>query len=602
MSSLWRPAHMLRPEKSLAMPRHVVFYDTETTMTHLANGSTEHRLRLGWGCYWRRGYGRHLERETWFPFTDVKSFWSWLFGLTQEKVRLWVLARNIAFDFTICEGWRWLKSEGYKLKFYYGSGCTTIISVRKGKRSIVFLDSMNWFPESLRKTGERIGIEKGVVDFDNVTDSELSGYCRNDVMIEKVHFQEFVAFLEKNNIARLCYTRGSTAMSAFLFRHYHTPIYIHNNQEATRLERDAYKGGRVECFHIGPLKNGPYYVVDVNSLYPYVMQHYEYPTKYVSKHRRMSTRVLARTLKTRSVVANVLINTDEPAYAVRRTRTVFPVGRFRVTLCSPELEYALSHGHLESVGECVVYERHPVFRSFVDAFYGMRRRFKEAGSRDYEQFCKYIMNSLYGKFGQKAEKWIKISDCPNEPDRVEFLIYADRPGIRKLRYLMGQCFELTSYGEAYDSFPGVAAHVTAYGRCELWSLMQKAGVGNYYYCDTDSLMLNAKGMKALEKDLSQTELGMLKIEETCNEIELRGLKDYTTSCKVVTKGIRKTAEKIAEGVYRQDQWPSLSGLLRKGQDEPYTVKQITKHLKRTYTKGNVSPVGDVLPFVFDVGS
>lgn len=600
MSQLWRPAHRLKGEKSLAMPRHVVFFDTETRMTTLADGSVEHRLRLGWACYWRRGSDRHLAREEWHAFKSVGSFWRWLFSHTQDKVKLWVLARNVTFDFTVCEGWKHLRAAGYKLKFFYSAGVVTILSVKRGKSSIVFLDSMNWFPESLRATGERIGIKKGDVDFDNVTDSALSAYCKNDVLIEKHHFQDFVTFLESNSLARLCYTRGSTAMSAFLFRHYQTPIWIHNNREAIDLERDAYKGGRVECFHIGHLTRGPYYVVDVNSLYPYCMRSFTYPTKYLRKHRRVSLSTLRKLLSKRAVVANVLIKTDEPAYAVRRQRTVFPVGRFRVTLCTPELEYAMSHGHIESVGSTVVYERHPVFTGFVDAFYSLRQEFKSRGVAEYEQFCKYMLNSLYGKFGQKAEKWEKIADCPDEPDRTEFLIYVDRPGMRKLRYLMGQCFELVSYGEAFDSFPGIAAHVTAYGRMVLWSLMQKAGAGHYFYCDTDSLMLDAVGLDRLAGDLSDTVLGKLKVEETTDAIELRGLKDYSTSCKVVTKGIRKSAVEIRKGVFRQEQWPSLTGLLRQPHGQPYTVKQITKHLDRTYTKGEVTKCGDVRPFVFDV--
>ncbi|GAH54119.1 unnamed protein product [marine sediment metagenome] len=120
---------------------------------------------------------------------------------------------------------------------------------------------MNWFVESLEKTGKRIGIPKMKIDFATCTKPELSIYCKNDVLIELENFKLFIRFLEGNKVARLCYTRGSTAMAAFLLSHYTTKIYIHNNKQAIDLERDAYKGGRVECFCLGKFHNENYYIL-----------------------------------------------------------------------------------------------------------------------------------------------------------------------------------------------------------------------------------------------------------------------------------------------------------------------------------------------------
>ncbi|GAI86888.1 unnamed protein product [marine sediment metagenome] len=89
--------------------------------------------------------------------------------------------------------------------------------------------------------------------------------------IEIENFKRFIKFLEANNVSRLCYTRGSTAMAAYLFGHYKNKIYIHNNKEAIDLERQSYRGGRCECFYLGELKDESYYFLDVNSLYPFVL-------------------------------------------------------------------------------------------------------------------------------------------------------------------------------------------------------------------------------------------------------------------------------------------------------------------------------------------
>lgn len=600
MGQIKRPCHRIKGERSLAMPRNLLFFDTETTMTTKDDGSTEHRLRLGWACYWERSYGRHKGQEIWTSFTDAETFWQFVFSHTQAKQKLWCIARNVGFDFTVLEGWKHLREGGYKLKFFYASGVTNIISVYRPDSAIVLLDSMNWFVESLEKTGERIGIPKMHVDFETVNDSDLSVYCKNDVRIELENFKRFIAFLEENKISRLCYTRGSTAMAAYLFRHYNHSIWIHNNSEAIDLEREAYKGGRVECFRLGDFTGGPYTVVDVNSLYPFVMREYEYPCKYDRKERYPTLPEFADFLKEYAVVARVIVDTTEPVYALRGQRTFFPIGRFVCTLCTPELIYAMEHNQLVSIEKCFLYERADLFKSFVDTFYALRLRFKSEGIDEYVELCKKILNSLYGKFGQKAEEWTKIGDCPDEPDRYEDLIYADKPNMHKLRYLMGQCFELTSYGESYDSFPAIAAHVTAYGRLVLWRLMKRAGSGNYFYCDTDSLIVNATGLKRLRQSLSDIQLGKLKVVEETPTMSIYGLKDYVTGQKVVTKGIRKNAEKIAEGTYCQERWPSIQGMLRSRTSDVYTVTKTVKHLSRLYEKGTVNDDGTVSPFILSL--
>jgi len=601
MSSIDRKAHALRREKTMAIPRHFVFVDTETRVVKDKDGNMEQYFKLGWLCYYTRSHDTHIEKEDWVYLDNIVTFWDFVFSHCQKTQRLWIIARNIVFDFTILRGWEYLRKEGYKLRFFHNNGVSAILTVRKGNKSIVFLDSMNWFPESIEKTGERLGIPKMKIDFETCSKKELKVYCRNDVLIDFENFKQFIRFLVGNMISRLCYTRASTAMAAYLLRHYHTPIFIHNNAEAIRLERDSYKGGRCECFFIGEPNHESYYVLDVNSLYPYVMRNNSYPVKYKKLRKHTSVRRLSLLTKNKSIVARVKIQTDEPVYAVKRERTLFPIGVFETVLTTPELKYALAHGHIKEVYDCVIYEQANIFQSYVDTIYTLRQDFKSAGVDVYQNLCKYLLNSLYGKWGQKAENWVKIGNCPNEPDREELLFTNDSNRVMRLRYLLGEVFQLKSYGEAYNSFPAISSHVTAYGRMYLWSLMQLAGHGNYFYCDTDSLIVNDIGMDNLTPVLNDTKLGFMKHEETTHKLIIHGLKDYEKDSKVVIKGIRRNAVKVSEGVYKQEQWSSFKGLLHSGDINTYTVKTVTKHLTRKYTKGIVTDSGIVKPYVFTEG-
>jgi len=169
--------------------------------------------------------------------------------------------------------------------------------------------------------------------------------------------------------------------------------------------------------------------------------------------------------------------------------------------------------------------------------------------------------------------------------------------VTRIRYLLGEVFELKGYCEAFDSFPAIAAHVTAYGRMHLWGLMQKAKVKNYFYCDTDSVMVNEQGRANLTKYLNETQIGALKEENQSDVVLIRGLKDYTFGVKNVTKGIRRNAKKLDSDTYQQEQWPTFRGLLKSGDVNIYKVKKTIKHLSRQYTKGTVCDSGIVKPFV-----
>jgi hypothetical protein len=297
-----------------------------------------------------------------------------------------------------------------------------------------------------------------------------------------------------------------------------------------------------------------------------------------------------------TVIAKVRLETDEPCYAVKMERTLFPIGNFVTALCTPELKYALEHGHITEILECFVYEQANIFTSYVDTMYRLRRDFAATGVGEYEKLCKVLLNSLYGKFGQKAENWVKIGSAPDAPDREELIFYNNPRHVMRLRYLLGDIFELKGYSESFDSFPAIAAHVTAYARMYLWSLMQQCGIGNYFYCDTDSLIVNETGLSNLSGLMSDTELGMLKVQERFSHLVIHGLKDYEAGVKVVVKGVRKNAKKVSDGVYEQQSWPTFKGILKSGDANIYTVGNVTKHLSREYTKGIVTETGRIEPF------
>ncbi|MCK5633427.1 hypothetical protein KAH94_06735, partial [bacterium] len=118
-----------------------------------------------------------------------------------------------------------------------------------------------------------------------------------------------------------------------------------------------------------------------------------------------------------------------------------------------------------------------IFDGYIDKLYKIKQK-AEKGSVDY-MLSKLLMNSLYGKFGQRREKRKIVVN----PDNIM--------GKEVVNFEMGIYSEEVQ-SEATHILPAIAAMVTCYARLELYECFEKVQKkkGKIYYCDTDSLITN----------------------------------------------------------------------------------------------------------------
>ena len=129
----------------------------------------------------------------------------------------------------------------------------------------------------------------------------------------------------------------------------------------------------------------------------------------------------------------------------------------------------------------------------------------------------------------------------------------------------------------------------------MYYLMRIAGLDNLYYCDTASLMVNEMGLENLRPHIDKSELGMLKVEWESENVIIHGLKDYVLDGAAKIKGIRKDATILEEGVFSQEQFRGLEGMIREGDLDRFLIRTVTKKLMRQYLKGQVAETGKVFP-------
>ena len=589
--------HILNKTARTAIPYGHIYFDTETKYHKVDNGDTEHVLRLGTAIY--KLYDKELNTRARmrFEYREGKKFYDFVMSKIKNTRRIVIFAHNIFFDLWITQFYYHAFNDGWVSRIPYSKGLIFMDRLKKDKWSIDLVNVGNFFKTTVKKLGDMVGLPKLDVNFDAVSDRKLMTYCHRDTeILEKVMFEWF-SFIKSENLGNFGMTLSAQAFNAFRHRFMNCKIYVHRQNQPVDLERSGYFGGRVECFFIGKAKKIPYVKIDLNSMYPFIMRENVFPTRYIAKDSDLSFIRLKQWLKSCCVTAKVELNTNEACYPTKKDgKTIFPIGQFITTLSTPELQYAYEHHHIVRVIEAARYAKETVFADYVDYMYGKRLEFKKSGQKVYEQAVKILLNSLYGKFGQK----LRESDYKDIKDNKlvkRETIYDIRDNSVKSVITFGGRVKTstTQYVDSFNAMTTIAAHVTAHARMYLWKFIKIAPKGKLFYCDTDSLLI-AKSILGLYKEyLDDTRLGAFKVEDESNNMEIKGLKHYCFGDDWKIKGIPKKAIKIDEHTFLTEQWPGFPSTFNKKLTDPYTVKQVTKHLTCKYNKGTVSKSGWVKP-------
>ena len=590
-----RQAHVLKSANGKRLPQRFIFFDCET---ETIDDKGTQRLKLIVACLWVIRPDTGIESLTWRTYKTGKGFYRWIKKnvITQHATR--IMSANVWFDFRVSGLYTLMKADKWSCVSSFNKGHVLIFKFIKGNHRIEFVNVQNYFNVPVKVIGDSFNLPKLDVDFKKVSDEDLYTYCRRDVEIIYTAIRKLYLFILQNRLGSMPYTLPAIAYSVFTYRFMDKQISVHDDADILQLERSSYFGGRCECFKIGKLKRGKYYKLDINSMYPYVMKENSYPLKHIKTGININPKVLLKAANKYCYVAECEIETNIPVYAYRKDKKlIFPIGRFTTYLTTPSLLYGIEHGHIKKVLKVACYTKANIFHDFVEYFYNKRLEFRADKNPAFAYVCKLILNSLYGKFGQRTSKVVYTGKNGKVKDTRRLII-----DIKTHKTSIHQVFfgreTITAQGEneAVNSMPAISAHVTDYARLYLWKLIDAADIKNCYYCDTDSIIVNQSGMEKLIPFCNLDRLGWLKIEKESDKVEIRGAKNYTFGADIKIKGIPRKATVNKSGSFTYPVFPSMVGELRKGIKEDYRIETQTKILTGIYDKGIVTKSGRVKPY------
>ena len=582
------------------LPLRMVWVDTEAVNQKGEIGPGRQRLTFGVALYdqYRDTHAAEPEHEDSLRFTHQSEFWAWVESKCLKGRTLWVLAHNWNYDAGILDTSNTLLGRGWTLKKYINGKPPVIVRWEKDGAYLHMIDTMNYFMTSVESLGVAVDLPKLKMPSKNASVKVWDKYAWRDCEIIRLAFLGFRTFVLDEDLGTMQPTLASQALTAYRHRFMPHKILIHDNQHALKLEREGYHGGRTETFWNGHY-DGELWKLDINSMYPTVMRKERLSARfcaYFPSYKPASWRTASDGY---GRIARCVLKTNSPAYGlVHDSRLIFPIGTFQTVLTDPEIHYAEAHNHLVSVGEWAVYEQDNLFEAYVDHFYGLRGKYKEAGNVTFDLMTKLLLNALYGKFGQSGKRWTETNEYSILVGTEMAFQETPESPIIQLRHRLGRTQRLDKSSESENSAPIIAAEITAHARLMLWELIKKAGRKNVIYVDTDSLIVNKAGRDRLNSILHATNLGYIKIEGTTTGAEFWAAKDYLFDGKATIKGIRKKARKITEVDYEQERFCSWDYNLKRGVDGFIDVEIQRKHLSRINLKGVVDGTGIVKPHRF----
>ena len=590
-----RTPHYIKPNKRSELPSEAIWFDTESIQVKIKPCGVKHVLDFGWAVYCRRTRDYKWTSGEWFRITSAKDFISWLIVQHRKKTTLYLFCHNTNFDVPVLDLFRLMGETEYTLESAIIDAPPTICTWQGPHGKIILLDTLNFWRQSLKAIGEWVSLPK--LDMpDNMRDTQLADtYCRRDCAIIRKACIDWWRTLGVEDMGGFARTIAGQSMRTWRHKYMHHQVLIDADEQALLLARDGYYGGRNECFFIGAISRVQH-ILDVNALYPHVMREHDYPTHLIGHQDSTTIGELQHWLDNHAVMARVYIMNGDGQLPCRRNgRLLFPRGSFWTVLSTPELKYAIERDLIATISECSVYRQAPIFYDYVSDLHPKLRQARAAGHAVSAKMFKMLLTNLYGKFGQNGV----VYESAGHTDDLSACAWIDldmETGQQtRYRQLGGLVQCQVREQESRESHPAIAAHVTAYGRSVLRAGMQLAGRGHYTYCDTDSLMVDLTGLRAMHQVIHPSELGLWKDQDIAHSAHIWGPKDYRFGLDRKIKGVREKAIWMGPRKVLQDQWSGLRGLIAAGRLDTPTTKPITKQLGRTYHKGTVLDSGWIEP-------
>lgn len=487
-----------------------------------------------WGAY-------NIYNEVFEWGKDIKSFLSFV---SKNSGDFWF--HNLAWDgefilsYLLQNGFVWSKNKPGKKEF-----STTIsdknqfyeIRVCLGGRTKFFHDSYKIIPYSIEDIGKQLGdIDKLEMDYNKVRpvgydpDHIELEYLKHDVVIQG---RAMKAMFELGGTK---ITIGSNALHNYKSSVGKYYKYWFPPPKYDADIRQAYKGGFV--YLNAPFAGkqvGDGIVLDVNSLYPYVMRERDLPygegVFFEGKYEPDPVYPLY------IIMFRCGFDLKEghlPTVQMKNNLSFVPTEYIKnsngevVTMCMTSVDFKLFMDHydtydMEFFSGYKFKSAKGMFNGYIDSWIAKKIYYEKRGNLMMRTICKLFLNNLYGKFSTNPEVYSKIPTGIDEKGKV--------------------IYQMSDKEERTPVYLPVGAFITAWAR-DYTIRAAQANYDRFLYADTDSLHLLGTELPDNLR-IDPYELGAWKHELTFKRAKYLRAKSYVEETeeklKITCAGLPKSS-------------------------------------------------------------
>lgn len=444
------------------------------------------------------------------------------------------------------------------------------------KRTITIIDSFKIIPFAVKDIPRNFGLDIQKLDIDYLaerTDGELKEgdqeYLLHDLKVPgralKILFDEG---LRQMTQAANAYKNYTDMIGKRTFRHFFPLL---KSSVESNIRR-AYKGGFTylnPIYENQVIKSG--IVIDVNSLYPYVMRTAYLPIgepklfkgKYkADKLYDLYIQQLACEFEIKPGKIPMIQIRNNPSFKPTEYLSDSGGETIELTLTNIDLELFFENYNVYNpvyIGGWKFRGLKGLFNKYIDYWIGKKIEYDKVGLKGRKQVAKLMLNSLSGRFGLNPESRSKIPYLENDIVKYKEVKNDDREAV----------------------YVTMVSFITAYARRKTISTSQKIrdysikkyGIDKYIYSDTDSVhtLLSEEELKKIV-EIDEYKLGAWKIENTFKRARFVQAKRYIEETE---KGLNIKCAGLPDRCYNQVTFDNF----KKGIGTVYVDKLRYKHVK-----------------------
>ncbi len=562
------PAHWIKPNESNRLPRRHVIFDCEAHRTLTPHGENQtFRLACGQMVHTSKA-GRDWIVGPMQHFSDPASLWQWIESCGIDGRRLVVLAHNLAYDLRVSEAFTQLPALGYSLEIVRLDGGGAWCQWRNGKRSIVCIDTVSWFGVSLELVGVACGVGKRPLPSESASDEVWFDRCSTDVDVLRTAWLRALRWVEHDNIGNWKPTGAGMGWAFLRHRHLTHKILHHGVESVARAERESCYSGRCEAWRHGTMINGPFEEWDFTAAYAQVCEETSVPVRLVGGVTRSGAHRYIDGLDGFAALLHCRITTETPTAPHRGPDGIlWPVGTFDSWLWDVEARQVVDAGGTIEVLKGWRYETAPALRQWATWILDTLA----ANPADVDPVVRLIVKgwsrTTVGRFGAQWSTWERYGEAHGTDVTLGRLHDARDGSQRRMMMVGGNCLIEGERRDADDSATHVLSFVMAACRVKLWAAMLAAGLENVLYVDTDGLIVNPAGARAL----AAAALPGLRPKTRWRSVEVLGPRQLVLDGKLRASGVPSRSVRTGPQTWQSEVWRSLSASLRAGETNSVTI-------------------------------